>query len=114
MLPNKNDIYVTYLPDENSKKIIDTSKKLKLEGFDVVPHLPARTMVNKSQIEKYIGNLSEASGCNKILLIGLGAVGICALAALKALRIKDVCILEKNLNRSCRTNSFSTIMNMLV
>ena len=37
---------------------------------------------------------------NKILLIGLGAVGICALAALKALRIKDVCILEKNLNRT--------------
>ncbi len=30
----------------------------------------------------------------KILLIGLGAVGICALAALKSLRIKNVCILE--------------------
>ena len=30
----------------------------------------------------------------KILLIGLGAVGICALATLKSLKIKDVCILE--------------------
>ena len=26
LLPEKNDVYVTYLPDENSEKIIDTSK----------------------------------------------------------------------------------------
>ena len=37
---------------------------------------------------------------DKILLIGLGAVGLCALAALKALKIKDVCIFEKNLSRA--------------
>ena len=28
MLPNKNDIYVTYLPDENPKRIIETSKQI--------------------------------------------------------------------------------------
>jgi len=73
LLDKNHTIYVTYLPDENSKNVIDAAKKLKLEGFDVVPHLPARTMVNKSQIEKYIGNLSEVCGCNKILLIGGGS-----------------------------------------
>jgi len=73
LLDKNHTIYVTYLPDENSKNVIDATKKLKLEGFDVVPHLPARTMVNKSQIEKYIGCLSEVCGCNKILLIGGGS-----------------------------------------
>ena len=73
LLEKNHIIYVTYLPDENSKNVIDAAKKLKLEGFDVVPHLPARTMVSKSQLEKYIGNLSEVSGCNKILLIGGGS-----------------------------------------
>ena len=28
LLPNKNDVYVTYLPDENSENVIATSKKL--------------------------------------------------------------------------------------
>ena len=66
ILDKNHTIYVTYLPDENPNKVIDTTKKLKLEGFDVVPHLPARTMVSKSQLEKYIGNLSEVSGCNNV------------------------------------------------
>ena len=37
---------------------------------------------------------------NKILLIGLGAVGICALAALKSLKINNVSILEIDKKRS--------------
>ena len=70
LLDKNHSVYVTYLPDEESENVIDTAKKLKLEGYNVVPHLPARTMINKSQLEKYIGNLSEISGCNKILIIG--------------------------------------------
>ena len=70
---NKNhSIYITYLPDENSSNVIDTAKKLKLEGYDVIPHLPARTILNNEDLEKYIAKLSEESGCNKMLIIGGG------------------------------------------
>jgi len=72
LLPKKNDVYVTYLPDENSKKIIETSKKLNEEGFNSIPHLPARTIKDNSELEKYIGALSETAGCKKILVIGGG------------------------------------------
>ena len=65
-------IYITYLPDEDSKNVIETAKKLILEGYDVIPHLPSRTMESKSDLEKYIANLSEESGCKKILVIGGG------------------------------------------
>ena len=68
-----NPIYITYLPNENSSRVIDTAKKLTNEGFDVIPHLPARTMRNIAEIESYIGNLSEEAGCNKILVIGGGS-----------------------------------------
>ena len=67
-----NPVYVTYLPDENSSRVIDTAKKLTNEGFTVIPHLPARTMKNHSELEGYIGNLSEKAGCNKVLIIGGG------------------------------------------
>ena len=73
LLEKNHKIYVTNLPEENFNNVVDTTKKLKLEGFDVVPHLPARTMTSKSQLEKYLGNLSEVSGCNKILYIGGGS-----------------------------------------
>jgi methylenetetrahydrofolate reductase (NADPH) len=71
-VPLKNSIYVTFLPDEKSQRVIETSKKLKNEGYDVIPHLPARTIKNTTDLEKYIGDLSEKAGCNKILVIGGG------------------------------------------
>ena len=71
-LDKNHDIYITYLPDENSKNVIRTAKKLKLEGYEVIPHLPARTIVNKNDLEKYIGELANESGCSKMLIIGGG------------------------------------------
>jgi len=69
-LHRKNYVYITYLPDEKSERIIDTAKKLNNEKFIAIPHLPARTFMDNSQLEKYIGSLSEIAGCEKILVIG--------------------------------------------
>ena len=69
-LPHGNDVYISYLPDEDPKRVIDTSKKITQEGLIAIPHLPARTIKNYNMLEKYIGNLAEKAGCNKILVIG--------------------------------------------
>ena len=68
----RNTIYVTYLPDENKDNVINTVKKLNLEGFDVVPHLPARTIKDSIELEYFIKSLSVECGCYKILIIGGG------------------------------------------
>ena len=67
-LNQKNNVYITYLPDEKSERIIDTAKKLNEEGFKSIPHLPARAFKDNSQLEKYIATLSEIAGCKKILI----------------------------------------------
>ena len=72
LVPLENSIYVTYLPDEDVKKVIETCKKLTQEGYDVIPHLPARTIKDVSDLENYLGSLSEKAGCKKILVIGGG------------------------------------------
>ena len=69
-LARGNDVYITYLPGENPKRIINTAKKIIQEGLNAIPHLPARTIKDYNMLEKYIGNLSEIAGCKKILLIG--------------------------------------------
>ena len=71
-LPHCNDVYITYLPNEDPEKIIYTSKKIILEGLNAIPHLPARTIKDYNMLEKYIGNLSEKAGCKNILVIGGG------------------------------------------
>ena len=63
-------VYITYLPDEDPKNIIETAKKIKDEGFDPVPHLPVRTLKNFTELEKYIGKLADNAGVDKILVIG--------------------------------------------
>ena len=72
LVPFNSAVYITYLPDETSSRVIDTAKKLTDEGFDAVPHLPARTIKDNAELESFIGNLSEIAGCNKILIIGGG------------------------------------------
>ena len=72
LVDKKSNIYVTYLPDEEMNKVIDTAKKLTVEGYSVIPHLPARTIANNDELEKFIKSLSEESGCSKILVIGGG------------------------------------------
>ena len=71
-LGKNHNIYITYLPDEKSDNVIKTAKKLKLEGYDVIPHLPARTIENNKDLERYIGELANEAGCSKILIIGGG------------------------------------------
>lgn len=70
LLSQNNNIYITYLPNENPKRVVDTAKKLNKEKFKVIPHLPARTFIDNSKLEKYIAALSEIAGCEKILIIG--------------------------------------------
>ena len=65
-----NDVYVTYLPDEDPNRVINTAKKIIQEGLNAIPHLPARTIKDYNMLEKYIGGLSENAGCKKILVIG--------------------------------------------
>ena len=71
-LSKDHDVYITYLPDENSNNVVNTAKKLREEGYEVIPHLPARTIVNLNELEKYLGDLANVSGCTKILIIGGG------------------------------------------
>ena len=66
-LNHSNNVYITYLPDEDSKRVINTAKKIIQEGLNAIPHLPARTINDYKMLEKYIGELSENAGCKKIL-----------------------------------------------
>ena len=70
LLTPNTSVYITYLPDEDPKNIVNTAKKIKDEGFEPIPHLPARSIKDFDKLKQYLGNLSEIAGVSKILIIG--------------------------------------------
>ena len=75
-LNSSNNVYITYLPGEDPSRVVNTAKKIIEEGLNAIPHLPARTIKKFSDLEKYIGHLSEYAGCKKILVIGGSGIQI--------------------------------------
>ena len=70
LLKPKTCVYITYLPNENQGNIIEVAKKLKDGNLQPIPHLPARTIQDYNELERYLGKLAEISGVNRILIIG--------------------------------------------
>tara|TARA_Y100000590_G_scaffold236550_1_gene266293 strand:+ start:1992 stop:2891 length:900 start_codon:yes stop_codon:yes gene_type:complete len=71
-LPYSRDVYITYLPEEDSQRVIKTAKMINEEGLNAIPHLPARSIKDYQTLENYIAKLSEYAGCKRILIIGGG------------------------------------------
>ena len=62
LTPNTN-IYITYLPDEDPKNIVNTAKKIKDEGFEPIPHLPARSIKDfDKESDDYFENVQNNFG----------------------------------------------------
>ncbi len=66
-------VYVTFLPDSDFADTIHLAIRLRKEGFEPVPHIAARSMPNKTFLEKAIKACVEEAGVKECLLIA-GAV----------------------------------------
>ena len=53
ILPPKmfKDIYVAFIPGDNISNIIEASKLLKSQGFNPVPHCPARSILDENELD---------------------------------------------------------------
>ncbi|MFL2649546.1 MAG: hypothetical protein FI673_01970 [SAR202 cluster bacterium] len=71
ILPPKmfKDIYVAFIPGDNISNIIEASKLLKSQGFNPVPHCPARSILDENELDFFLSGLAKEK-INKILAIG--------------------------------------------
>ena len=63
-----NEVYVAYIPGDRFENIVKASKSLIKNGFNVIPHCPARTIPSKKDLDSYLSQLSSV-GVKKILTI---------------------------------------------
>ena len=68
-LPSVKDVYVTMLPGGDYKETANQSAELVKKGFNPVPHFPARSITDDTQLKDYIARCKDV-GVKQALVIG--------------------------------------------
>ena len=54
VVPALNDVYITMLPGGDYRETAEKASELVRKGFNPVPHFPARSMLNDSELKDYV------------------------------------------------------------
>ena len=68
-LPKLKDVYITLLPGGDFRETADQAEKLAKKGFNPIPHFPARSIENETQLKEYISRCKDG-GTKQVLVIG--------------------------------------------
>ena len=68
-LPKVKDVYITLLPGNNYKDVVNKALELSKSGFNPVPHFPARSIKNLLELKDYVKRCKDA-GVKQALVIG--------------------------------------------
>ena len=68
-LPKVKDVYITMLPGNDYKEVASKATELFKSGFNPVPHFPARSIKNQSELEDFV-NRCKDGGVKQALVIG--------------------------------------------
>ena len=85
-LPKVKNVYITLLPGEDFRQVVNKAKELTNLGFNPVPHFPARSIKNLNNLKDYVKRCKD-DGVKQALVIGGSAQPIgdfhCSLQLLK-------------------------------
>jgi methylenetetrahydrofolate reductase (NADPH) len=65
-------VAVTFLPGSDAQDTIATAARLRREGFEPVPHLPARSIPGALELDDWLARLSGEAGTTRCLVLGGG------------------------------------------
>ena len=66
-LPNLKDIYITFLPGTEYQAVADQAKALCAQGYNAIPHIPARSIVNLDMLKDYATQIKDV-GVKQVLI----------------------------------------------
>jgi len=68
-LPKVKDVYITMLPGNDYREVANKAAELVKSGFNPVPHFPARSIKNQSELDDFV-NRCKDGGVKQALVIG--------------------------------------------
>ena len=69
VLPKVKDVYITMLPGNDFREVANKAKELVQNGFNPVPHFPARSIKNLNELKDYV-SMCKDFGVKQALVIG--------------------------------------------
>ena len=62
-------VFASYLPGQTWQQSIDTCAAIRQNGFEPVPHVPVRQLIDMAALERLAANLAGQAGVRQVLLI---------------------------------------------
>jgi methylenetetrahydrofolate reductase (NADPH) len=72
LLPQNTRVYVAHIEGTPINEMIDTAKRLTDEGYNVMPHFPARIIESKEVLVNWINRYKNEAGVKDALLLAGG------------------------------------------
>jgi methylenetetrahydrofolate reductase (NADPH) len=72
LLPAGTRVYIAFVPGEDHRSVAATAARLRAEGLVPVPHFPARSIVDRAQLDDYLRRVTGDAGVDEVLAIGGG------------------------------------------
>ena len=72
ILPKDTRIYIAHIEGVHIEEIVETAKRLANDGFNVMPHFPARIIKDKSMLDDWINRYQGEAGIEQALLLAGG------------------------------------------
>lgn len=68
-LPEGTRVYVAYTSGSTAE-IVDAAEKLRHQGMEPVPHIPARRFSSHDELKGFLGKLAARAAVKQVLLVG--------------------------------------------
>jgi methylenetetrahydrofolate reductase (NADPH) len=72
LLPQHTRIYIAHIAGTPIEEMVATAKRLKSQGFDVMPHFPARIIRDRATLADWIARYRDEADVKQALLLGGG------------------------------------------
>jgi methylenetetrahydrofolate reductase (NADPH) len=72
LLPAGTRVYIAFVPGADHRSVAATAARVRREGLVPVPHFPARSIVDRAQLEDYLRRVTAEAGVDEVLVIGGG------------------------------------------
>ncbi|MEM9780850.1 MAG: methylenetetrahydrofolate reductase [Pseudomonadota bacterium] len=72
LLPAGTRVYIALLDGRPIDDMVGTARRLAAEGFEVMPHFPARIIANAAELRSWVTRYREEAGVQGALVLGGG------------------------------------------
>ena len=72
LLPRGTRVYIAHIEGTPIEDMVATARRIAGEGFDVMPHFPARIIASKTILADWIARYNGEAGVKQALLLGGG------------------------------------------